>query len=723
MEHASCRLESVVELDLSVPRKGAERFVASLAICVICICINVGLSRLVASFGLPLYVDCVGTVLAAMLGGFMPGVLVGYSTNIVLSIFDPISLYYAVVNVLIAIVAATANYEGWFKSVRRTILAIFAFALVGGGVSSALSWCLYGMTLGDGNSGPLAIQLHSLGVSPFVSQLAADVALDLADKSVVTVISLVMARFMPNPIRELFDFSLWQQQPLTRTERRSLRDSDTRIMSVQTKVILIMSTVMLTVAVATTWMSYVMFNNSMVDVQTIKAQGIAELVSNYVDPAKVDDFLEKGRKAEGFEEAEQELAQIRDSFHDVQYVYVYRILEDGCHVVLDPDTDDLPGSEPGSVVEFDEAFAPYLKDLLAGHPIEPVVSDETYGWLLTVYEPLQDSRGHTTCYVAVDIDMQDVMSEGFGFLARVASLFVAFFALVSVFVLWFAEYGVVLPINSIALVSRNLAFDEDDNRSSNTERLQELEIHTGDEIENLYQALIKTSEDTMHYIEDVREQSETIERMQENLIIVMADLVESRDKFTGDHVRKTAAYVQITLDEMRREGVYADQLTDEFVYDVVHSAPLHDIGKIVVSDTVLNKPGRLTAEEFKAMQNHTTAGREIIERAVSAVSEPSYLDEAKNLAEFHHEKWDGSGYPTGRAGTDIPLSARIMAVADVFDALVSKRSYKAGFPLEKAFAIIEEGVGTHFDPLVATAFLNVKDKAAAIARDYGDVED
>jgi HD-GYP domain-containing protein (c-di-GMP phosphodiesterase class II) len=168
---------------------------------------------------------------------------------------------------------------------------------------------------------------------------------------------------------------------------------------------------------------------------------------------------------------------------------------------------------------------------------------------------------------------------------------------------------------------------------------------------------------------------------------------------------------------MRREGICPDVLTNEFISNVYQSAPLHDIGKIAVSDVILNKPGRLTEEEFVIMKSHTIAGQEILEKAKSAVSESSYLDEAQRLAAYHHEKWDGTGYPYGLAGEEIPLSARIMAVADVFDALVSKRSYKEGFPVETAFAIIEEGIGTHFDPQVARAFLHAKDKACAVVEE------
>ena len=145
--------------------------------------------------------------------------------------------------------------------------------------------------------------------------------------------------------------------------------------------------------------------------------------------------------------------------------------------------------------------------------------------------------------------------------------------------------------------------------------------------------------------------------------------------------------------------------------------PLHDVGKIKVSDTILNKPGRLTDEEFKKMQNHTTAGGEIIDKVITTVGEESeYLTEAKNLASFHHEKWNGKGYPTGLQGEEIPLSARVMAVADVFDALVSRRSYKEPFSVDKAMEIIREDAGTHFDPLIVEAFFNAEEEIRRVQK-------
>ncbi len=221
-------------------------------------------------------------------------------------------------------------------------------------------------------------------------------------------------------------------------------------------------------------------------------------------------------------------------------------------------------------------------------------------------------------------------------------------------------------------------------------------------------------------IREQREQSDqqntVISKLQNGLILVLADLVESRDKCTGDHVRKTAEYARIIMEQLRREGVYKDILTDEFIEDVEHSAPLHDVGKIQVPDAILNKPGKLTDEEFEEIKTHTTAGRDILTRAIDMVSVDSsgYLNEARNLAYCHHEKWNGGGYPQGLAGEEIPLSARIMAVADVFDALVSKRSYKDRLPFEQAMEIIREGSGSHFDPKVAEAFLHAEEEVRAV---------
>ena len=197
---------------------------------------------------------------------------------------------------------------------------------------------------------------------------------------------------------------------------------------------------------------------------------------------------------------------------------------------------------------------------------------------------------------------------------------------------------------------------------------------------------------------------ERVSNMQSGMISFMAEVVENRDDNTGGHIKRTAKYVEIIAKELKRKGVYSDILTDRYMEDMVVAAPLHDMGKIHIPDAVLNKPGRLTEEEFEIMKTHSKAGEELLVHAKAELGESEYLNIAVEMAAYHHEWWNGKGYPYGMSGEEIPLCARIMAVADVFDALTSKRCYKNAMPLEKAYAIIREESGTHFDPAVVEAF-------------------
>lgn len=198
--------------------------------------------------------------------------------------------------------------------------------------------------------------------------------------------------------------------------------------------------------------------------------------------------------------------------------------------------------------------------------------------------------------------------------------------------------------------------------------------------------------------------------MQFNVIATMADIVENRDANTGGHIKRTARYVEIIGNKLRSRNAFDGILTEQYLSDMIVAAPLHDIGKIHIPDAILNKPGRLTDEEFEIMKTHAAAGRDVLLKAKSQLGEFHYLNTAIEMAEYHHEWWNGKGYPNGISGEEIPLCARVMAVADVFDALTAKRCYKDAMPLEKAYSIIREETGTHFDPVVAEAFLSSKEE-------------
>ena len=213
--------------------------------------------------------------------------------------------------------------------------------------------------------------------------------------------------------------------------------------------------------------------------------------------------------------------------------------------------------------------------------------------------------------------------------------------------------------------------------------------------------------------EQLLERTHQLVQLQSGIVCTMADLVENRDKDTGGHIERTSAYMKILIDAMFERGLCADEMLRWDLDAVISSARLHDVGKITISDTILNKPGKLTDEEFTIMKSHSKAGEEIIEKAIKRTGDAEFLQHAKLFAAYHHEKWNGKGYPYGLAGTEIDLHGRIMAIVDVYDALVSERPYKKAFSHEDAYRIIMEESGQHFDPQIVEVFAEVNEQINA----------
>ena len=214
--------------------------------------------------------------------------------------------------------------------------------------------------------------------------------------------------------------------------------------------------------------------------------------------------------------------------------------------------------------------------------------------------------------------------------------------------------------------------------------------------------------------EIIRERTEKFLRLQNSLVSALASMVESRDKLTSRHVEHTTKHIKILLDAMLERNVYADEIREWNFEAIISSARLHDIGKIVVSDIILNKPDSLTNSEYEIMKTHTAEGQRIIDSIIAESGDEDFLQNAKLFASSHHERWDGTGYPHRLKGTAIPLQGRIMAIADVYDALISDRPYKSAFTHKKAVEIITQGRGTQFDPQIVDVFLEVSDLFAAV---------
>ena len=214
--------------------------------------------------------------------------------------------------------------------------------------------------------------------------------------------------------------------------------------------------------------------------------------------------------------------------------------------------------------------------------------------------------------------------------------------------------------------------------------------------------------------EQLRERTEQLFLLHNNIVFTLADLVERRDANTGGHIDRTTAYLKILVEAMLLREVYIDEIRTWNVEVFISSARLHDLGKIWVSDSILNKPGRLTEEEFQIMKSHPAEGEQLIEQMISRTGSSEFLHNAKLSAAYHHERWDGRGYPYGLKGAEIPLQGRIMAIVDVYDALTSERPYKKAFTCEEAFRIIMDDAGKHFDPHIADVLYAIKGQVETV---------
>lgn len=225
----------------------------------------------------------------------------------------------------------------------------------------------------------------------------------------------------------------------------------------------------------------------------------------------------------------------------------------------------------------------------------------------------------------------------------------------------------------------------------------------------MYTQLLATYNDKLK--EEVEEKTESIRNMQAQILLGMADMLENRDGNTGGHIKRTSHVVEILIGTIKAYDLL--QLDERFCRAVIKAAPMHDLGKIGVDDQILRKPWRLTREEFAIMKTHAAKSGELVESILRGVEEDYFVDVAKNIGRHHHEKWNGEGYPDGLKGEEIPLEARIMAIADVYDALVSKRCYKEAMSFEQASRVMLESMGSHFDPQMEEVFLKSRDKLEA----------
>ncbi len=687
------------------------------------IIINSFLYFIMFKLGMPLFLDTVGTIYVTMVAGPFFGILTAVITNAICMTFNSQAIYFSAINALVAICTFSFFRRNSMGRTKEKAGFILTLSVVSGFLSMAIQLLLNATE--STMEGRWAHDFSNVAGMPFyLTLLVVNLLINIMDKTISVGASLLAYKVTPEQMISAVEESMLKQSRRSYEEistKKSKNDSWRGTVRARETKSLIVVTGMIVISMS--WIGLGLYFSNEKTSETKNAYNAAMFASEVIDKTRIDEFVRNGENAEGYEETKKILTRIRDNASGVTYLYVVVMKTDGCLVVFDLDTETKKGHKPGEVVPYEESVIPYRDKLMAGEDIEPIESDSISGWVQNVFYPIKDDDGNTICYVGCGVSLEYMAGYMRVFIIKVFLILAGMLLLLIAYELWSTSVYTTYPISSMTAVVDKFAEGGDDQQSldENVRTIRELKIHTGDEIEKLYQTLCDMALNQAEQMRNIRRLSDSTMKMQDGIILTMADMVESRDSDTGEHVQKTASYVKIIVEGLKKKGYYSEKITPKFMSDVIRSAPLHDVGKINITDRILNKPGKLTDEEFEIMKTHTTAGKEIMEKAIKTVKGGNYLKEARNMAAYHHERWDGKGYPEGIHGEVIPLSARIMAVADVFDALTSQRVYKPPFSLEKALEILQEGAGTQFDPKCVEVFVESISEVKVILNKYNQL--
>ena len=499
-------------------------------ICVVALVLNLIGSSIVETFNLPLYLDTSGTIFIAALGGYVPGITVGFFTNLLKAIFESSEMYYCTVSILVAIVTAFFARRNFFNHLGRLIIILIPLLTFLTGTFDLL----------------IEDFLHSADflkvVTEFELNFAENFQYEFLDKTFSVLLAFFLLKMIPTRIKREFLLVGRSQAPLSDEMKRVMSEKNYLSSSLRTKMLLILMMSSLLVSFSIALISYLLFKDTATEDRIKTVDGMVTVVVGMIDPARVDDYIKYGREAEGYKDTEEKLYTIKNSATDTRFLYVYRISEEGCRVVFDLNASDIEGDRAGELVEFDPAILLYSDDLIAGRPIPPIISDDSYGYLLTLYKPIYDVNGKCQCYAVIDFSMDDLTEYTRIFIIKLVALFAGCFIFIFAIGLAFVENNIILPVNTMAYCARNFSYDSEAEREKNIERIKALRIRTGDEIENLYAALIRTTENVLNYLKYLQRAKGQVADMQVKYLAM--DEIAHKDSMTG--VKNKTAYKEAT---------------------------------------------------------------------------------------------------------------------------------------------------------------------------------
>ncbi len=563
-------------------------------ICIGGLVLNLFGSLIAETFDLSIYLDTSGTIFIAALGGYAPGIAVGFFTNLLKAFFEPSQMYFCSVNVFIAMFTTFFARRGFFKNVGKLLIIVPSLTFVAGTLDLLIADFLNSTNF-----------LKS--VNDFGTDFTENIFTEAFDKSFSVLLAFLLLKLTPAQIEKSFRELGQRQAPLSEEMKRVVSEESYLSASLRTKTLAILMLSSLFASSSIALISYLLFKDAAVDERIKTVDGMVTVAVSEINPYQVDNYIKFGREAAGYKDIEERLYAIKNSATDARYLYVYRILEDGCHVVFDLNTAMLEGDKPGQVVELDKSLLPYKDDLIAGRPIPPIITDDEYGYLLTLYKPVYDGAGRCQCYVAIDFSMDMLLEYTHVFIIKLLALFAGCFIFIFAIGRAFVENNIILPVNTIAYCARNFSYDSVAAREKNIERIKSLQIKTGDEIENLYRSLLRTTENFLRYLEHLQRAKVQVADMIGKVFAM--DEIAHRDSLTG--VKNKTSYVE-KIAELDKKITAGEAEFCIVMVDVNYLKRVNDTYGHEIGNTYLKNACRLTCAVFGAENVYRVGGDEFV---------------------------------------------------------------------------------------------------------------
>lgn len=667
--------------------------------------INFAISSISTAVGLPLYLDTIGTIFVAIIGGALPAIITALISGYIINFLVSGYVYFSIINVFIAIFASWIIHFSKLNKYLKFIVFVLITSVVCSVVGMGIQYLIPGLPMLENLTEITGAFSIEQGRYYYFILVLASIFLNIIDKSISFIAAFWIYRLVPTSLKKTIENYGWKQKPLTIEEIKQSREKAGRKTLVR-KVTVLLTEIIFLLSVILVWISITFYYEDCKEEYTSEAFATSQTVALLVDGDEINEFVKWGDKAEGYEDTKKLINVLLKNTQGVERLSII-IFENNGYLYLFQDTlGDVDVYDMGKVIPFPKEFQPFEETFKNGGYLNELILNDEDNVMTAVY-PIKDSLGNTVAYAKADVYMAFLSEYAKDYLIKTFLCFAGFICAILVLGFTMAGYDLVFPIYSITSAARMFLESHGDQKAldDNVRKSRQLAIKTEDEIEQLFSALCEMESEMAEYVRDLKHYADATKKMQNGLIITLASIVEHRDSDSNYHVQNTASYVRIILNGLRKKGYYPEKITDEYIEELEMSAPLHDIGKIHISDSIVNKHDNLTDEEKEIMKTHTIHGREIIEKAIDTVKGDTYLKEARNMAAYHHERWDGTGYPEGLHGEVIPLSARIMALANALDDLTTFKRFKATYSLDEALDMIKAESGKKFDPKCVEALL------------------